>query len=154
MARLLIMRCVITSPRPYVRFYQGSDPADLVEPCAKSMPLAKNLWLDLIQLEQKHRANILKCTQLRKQLELLMSEEDIKNIRDEEVNRDLTIAAIRHTYYDPTGEFTEVNFFQKKSQAPKNHQSLKKSSASKKDFEETEEDRWLTERSHEFAKNA
>jgi len=118
---------------------------------------AKNMWLELAQIEQRSRTRIMECNQLqlecihlRKQLELLMTEEDIRNIRDEEENRDLTIAALRHTRCDPTGKFTEVDFSvsKKKPQAPK------KSYTPKKDYEETEEDRWLTERSHEFAKNA
>lgn len=106
-------------------------------------------WRLLFQLEENYMENIIEIIKLRKELNLTISDEDLKMFRDEEENRDLTIAALRHTYHDPTGKSLQVDFTQKlvSSQKPKKSPWTKK-------VHETEEDRWLTKRSHEFAKKA
>lgn len=146
MACFLALRSATVLSRCSVRRYHGNDPVYLVEVRPIDMQHIKTMWHKIIHEEQKCQNTLKKASLLRKELESLMSYQDVKSLHDEEENRVLTIAALRHARCDPLGEFIVVDFSQKKQT------TTNKILKPKKKYEETDEDRWLTEQSQEFAK--
>jgi len=114
-------------------------------------------WRRMTRLELKYQTIFAQISRLRKELGLDVSDEALwefriealQKLQDDEENRHLTEMSMRHTRYDPSGDFTQMDF-ERKQKTPKKSRSVKITAIP----EDSEEDRWLTERSREWAKNA
>lgn len=117
-------------------------------------------WVKTAKAQNDQRMTQLESTEINKTIHKLDKamvlvrrlEKSLAKLRDDEENRYLTEMALRHTRHDPTGESTSVDFSRKMH---KTRKPLKPSYAVSYEVQKwTDDDDWLTERSHEFAKNA